>query len=245
MLRRGTIVSRGRERADKIMASSANRTGAKRSSASNQETGEAGSPAPITIKKYANRRLYNTATSSYVTLDHLCQMVKDGEDFVVYDAKTREDITRSVLTQIIVEEENKGQNLLPIGFLRKLISYYGDNLQMVVPRYLDHAMNTFAENQDQTRSRMQEALGGVFPFGQFEDMSKQNMAMFERAMNAFTSPTSPDRGSRPAPPEPAEDANAARETSPTNDALSAMQEQLNSLQQQLRTLSTGNPDDKS
>ncbi|HYE01037.1 MAG TPA: polyhydroxyalkanoate synthesis repressor PhaR, partial [Alphaproteobacteria bacterium] len=101
---------------------------------------EEGKSPPITIKKYANRRLYNTATSSYVTLDHLAQMVKDGADFVVYDAKSGEDITRSVLTQIIVEEESKGQNLLPIGFLRQLISFYGDNMQWLVPRYLDHAM---------------------------------------------------------------------------------------------------------
>src|SRR3546814_14146542 len=98
---------------------------------------ESGETAPITIKKYANRRLYNTATSSYVTLDHLCQMVKEGADFVVYDAKTGEDITRSVLTQIIVEEEGKGQNMLPIGFLRQLISLYGDNMQWMVPKYLD------------------------------------------------------------------------------------------------------------
>src|SRR3546814_1872293 len=114
----------------------------------------------MTIKKYANRRLYNTATSSYVTLDHLCQMVKDDVDFVVYDAKTGEDITRAVLTQIIVEEENKGQTLLPINLLRQLIGFYGDNLQMVVPRYLETAMSTFADNQERMRSYMQEAFGG-------------------------------------------------------------------------------------
>src|SRR5262249_33707608 len=107
--------------------------------------------APITIKKYANRRLYNTATSSYVTLDHLCQMVKDGVDFVVFDAKSGEDITRSVLTQIIVEEESKGQNLLPINFLRQLISFYGDNLQFLLPRYLEQSMESFALNQEQMR----------------------------------------------------------------------------------------------
>ena len=103
----------------------------------------------ITIKKYATRRLYNTATSSYVTLDHLCQMVKDGQDFVVFDAKTGEDITRQVLTQIIVEEEQKsGHNLLPIGFLRQLIGFYGNNLQWLVPRYLDASMQTVARNQE-------------------------------------------------------------------------------------------------
>jgi len=110
-----------------------------------------GNDGPITIKKYANRRLYNTATSSYVTLDHLCQMVQDGVDFVVYDAKTGEDITRPVLTQIIVEEEAKGQNLLPIKFLRQLIGFYGDSLQWMVPRYLEHMMEDFATNQERLR----------------------------------------------------------------------------------------------
>jgi polyhydroxyalkanoate synthesis repressor PhaR len=139
-------------------------------------------PAPITIKKYANRRLYNTATSSYVTLDNLCQMVKDGADFVVYDAKTGEDITRAVLTQIIVEEESKGQNLLPISFLRQLIAFYGDSMQWLVPSYLESSMRSFAHNQEQMRRYLQEAFGGMFPFGQFEQMGKQNMAMIERAM---------------------------------------------------------------
>lgn len=142
--------------------------------------------APITIKKYANRRLYNTATSSYVTLDHLCQMVKDGLDFVVYDAKTGEDITRSVLTQIIVEEESKGQNLLPISFLRQLIGFYGDNMQSVVPRYLEYSMQAFSRNQEQMRDYFQNTLGGIFPFGRLDEVSKQNMAMFERAMRMFT-----------------------------------------------------------
>ena len=138
--------------------------------------------APITIKKYANRRLYNTATSSYVTLDNLCQMVKDGADFVVYDAKTGEDITRAVLTQIIVEEEGKGQNLLPISFLRQLIAFYGDSMQWLVPSYLENSMRSFAHNQEQMRRYMHETFGGMFPFGQFEQMGKQNMAMIERAM---------------------------------------------------------------
>ncbi len=140
---------------------------------------------PITIKKYANRRLYNTATSSYVTLDHLAQMVKDGIDFVVYDAKTGEDITRGVLTHIIVEEENKGQALLPISFLRHLISFYGDSLQALVPRYLDYTMQSFARNQEQMRQYMREALDGLMPFNQFEEVSKQNVAFFESAMKMF------------------------------------------------------------
>jgi len=127
-------------------------------------SGEAGKE-PVKIKKYANRRLYNTATSSYVTLDHLCTMVKQGTDFVVHDAKTGEDITRSVLTQIIVEEEGKGgQNMLPVAFLRQLISFYGDNLQALVPRYLENSMSAFSRNQEQMRTAMQQAFGGMFPF---------------------------------------------------------------------------------
>jgi polyhydroxyalkanoate synthesis repressor PhaR len=152
------------------------------------ESGE-GSPK-VKIKKYANRRLYNTATSSYVTLDHLCQMVKEGTEFVVHDAKTGEDITRSVLTQIIVEEEGKGgQNLLPVSFLRQLISFYGDNLQALVPKYLDYSMGNFARNQEQMRKYMTDAFGGFFPFGtQFEEMSKQNLALFQNAMKTMFSP---------------------------------------------------------
>lgn len=142
--------------------------------------------APVTIKKYANRRLYNTATSSYVTLDHLCQMVKDGVDFQVFDAKTGEDITRSVLTQIIVEEEGKGgQNLLPISFLRQLIGFYGDNLQHLVPRYLEVSMQSFARNQEQFRNMLQNAWGPLFPFGRLDDVGNQNMTFFENAMKMW------------------------------------------------------------
>jgi len=141
--------------------------------------------APVVIKKYANRRLYNTATSAYVTLEHLSQMVKDKTDFVVYDAKTGDEITRSVLTQIIFEEESKGgQTLLPIPFLRQLISFYGDSLQGVVPQYLEMSMSQFARNQDQMRSYLRNAFG-FNPFQQFETMGKQNMAMFEQAMRMF------------------------------------------------------------
>jgi polyhydroxyalkanoate synthesis repressor PhaR len=112
-------------------------------------------------------------------------MVKDGEDFVVYDAKSGDDITRQVLTHIIVEEEGKGQNLLPIGFLRHLISFYGDSLESVVPKYLDSSMKAFARNQEQMRDYMQVAVGGFDPMNQFEDMGKKNVAMFEEAMKMF------------------------------------------------------------
>ena len=142
--------------------------------------------APVVVKKYANRRLYNTQSSSYVTLEDLCQMVKEGVDFVVRDAKTGEDITRSVLTQIIVEEEAKGgQNMLPIGFLRRLISFYGDNLQGMVSQYLDFTMRGFAQNQDQMRETVRKAFGGMFPFGDLEEMSRRNLALYEQTMRMF------------------------------------------------------------
>src|SRR6195256_6685786 len=127
---------------------------------------------PVVVKKYANRRLYNTATSSYVTLDDLATLIKEGGDFVVHDAKTGEDLTRSVLTQIIVEQEQKGQNLLPISFLRQLIGFYGDSMQFLVPGYLEQAMVSFARNQEQMRKSLRTTFG-IFPFGQFEEMGKQ------------------------------------------------------------------------
>src|SRR6201997_5839697 len=141
---------------------------------------------PITIKKYANRRLYNTGTSTYVTLEDLAALVKNGEDFVVYDAKTGEDITRSVLTQIIFEQENKeGQNLLPITFLRKLIRFYGDSMQMLVPRYLEVSIESLTREQEKFRQQMEQAFG-VSPFGALEDQVRRNMDMFERAFAMFT-----------------------------------------------------------
>jgi polyhydroxyalkanoate synthesis repressor PhaR len=144
------------------------------------------SPKPVVVKKYANRRLYNTATSSYVTLDDLAKLIKEGGDFVAHDAKTGDDITRSVLTQIIVEQEQKGgQNLLPTSFLRQLISFYGDSMQFLVPGYLEQAMIAFARNQEQMRKNLQ-ATFGIFPFGQFEEMGKQNMALFERALKMLS-----------------------------------------------------------
>ena len=140
--------------------------------------------SPVIIKKYANRRLYNTSSSSYVTLDHLAQMVKEGTEFEVHDARTGDDITRSVLTQIIFEEENKGQNLLPIRFLRQLIRMYGDSLQAFVPGYLDMSMESFTKNQETMRNRIAEAFGGGTQA--IEAMTRQNLAMFERAMRMFS-----------------------------------------------------------
>jgi polyhydroxyalkanoate synthesis repressor PhaR len=141
---------------------------------------------PVTIKKYANRRLYNTGTSSYVTLEDLAAMVKEGEDFVVYDAKTNEDITRSVLAQIIFEQENKeGQNLLPINFLRQLIRFYGDSLQMLVPRYLELSLDTLTREQEKFRTQMAQAFG-IGNFGIIEEQVRRNIEMFERAFSMFT-----------------------------------------------------------
>ena len=142
---------------------------------------------PVTIKKYANRRLYNTATSSYVTLDHLAEMVKHGQEFNVYDAKSGDDITRSVLTQIIFEEEGKGgQQLLPIQFLRQLIRFYGDSMQALVPGYLNLSMDSFSKNQERMREQLTSAFGGKGMLKEFESIARQNMQMFERAMRMFT-----------------------------------------------------------
>ena len=181
---------------------------------------------PVVIKKYANRRLYSTAASSYVTLDHLSQMVKEGVDFVVYDAKTGDDITRSVLTQIIVEEEAKGGSLLPIGFLRQLIGYYGDSLGSMVPSYLEISMETFARNQDQMREHVSSSMGNLLPVKQFEDMGQANMKMFQNAMEMFTPFAAGAKRDEDdtAPPEDSDDAIADLKAK-----LDAMQSQLDKL----------------
>ena len=192
----------------------------------------------VTIKKYANRRLYNTATSSYVTLDHLAQMVKNGTDFAVFDAKTGEDITRSVLTHIIVEEENKGQNLLPIDFLRHLISFYGDSLQAVVPNYLDHTMHAFARNQEEMRGAIQDALSELNPLGQFEEIGKQNMAMFENAMKMFI-PFYRSNDAQATNNMASSVATADDEEKASADELKALKTQLAQMQVQLDRMSDG------
>jgi polyhydroxyalkanoate synthesis repressor PhaR len=186
---------------------------------------------PVIIKKYANRRLYNTQTSSYVTLDHLCEMVKEGTDFEVRDARTGEDITRSVLTQIIFEEENKGQNLLPIRFLRQLIRMYGDSLQAFVPGYLDLSMESFSKNQEDMRKRLAEAFGGGT--SALEAMTRQNIAMFERAMKMF-SPFSMGREDAKATNGAAEPPRAkpSEDISELKSEIEAMRKQLAELAQQ-------------
>jgi polyhydroxyalkanoate synthesis repressor PhaR len=154
---------------------------------------------PITIKKYANRRLYNTAKSSYVTLDHLAQMVRDGQDFVVNDAKSGEDITRAVLAQIIFEEESKGPTMLPANFLRQLIRLYGDTLQGFVPGYLDASMETFSHNQEAMREQVRTAFEANPALANFEALARSNMEWFENAMRMFA-PFATGMNARPGAP---------------------------------------------
>jgi polyhydroxyalkanoate synthesis repressor PhaR len=185
----------------------------------------------IVIKKYANRRLYNTGSSCYVTLEDLSDLVKTGEDFVVYDAKTGEDITRPVLTQIIFEAENSatGQNLLPIQFLRQLIRLYGDQMQSFVPSYLEMSLDAFSKQQERMREQMAGAFGSTPGFGLFDEQVKQNMALFERAMKMFTPPGLAPQ--RPAPaPTPAEEAKGGD--------LADLKHQVEAMRQQLEKLAS-------
>jgi polyhydroxyalkanoate synthesis repressor PhaR len=187
----------------------------------------------VVIKKYANRRLYNTATSTYVTLDDLSSMVKSGTDFVVFDAKTGEDITRSVLTQIIFEEENKGTNLLPINFLRQLIRYYGDSMQTLVPGYLEFSLENLTKEHDKIREQMMSAFGGE-PFKNMEEHAKRNMALFADAMKLFNpfAAMAMNPGAGPAPAKP----NSAGTQTPSKDDLQAMKDQLTAMQEKINTL---------
>jgi len=187
-----------------------------------------GGTKPVVVKKYANRRLYNTSTSSYVTLEDLAKMIKEGGDFLVHDAKTGDDITRSVLTQIIVEQEQKGQNLLPISFLRQLIGLYGDSMQFLVPGYLEQAMVAFARNQEQMRNTLR-ATFGIFPFGQFEEMGKQNMALFEQALKVL----SPYGGTEKTTAGEA----APKVAQPEDPRLHRLETQIEALRRELEALS--------
>ncbi len=141
---------------------------------------------PVVIKKYANRRLYDTETSAYITLEDLCQRVKDGKEFTVVDAKSGQDITRQVLTQIIFEQETKGFHLLPTNFLRSAIRFYDDNMNGVMQHYLEASMKTFVGNQDKMRGMMGEMGKNFLPFNQMEEMTRNNVALFEKAMSMFS-----------------------------------------------------------
>ncbi|WP_409019907.1 polyhydroxyalkanoate synthesis repressor PhaR [Brevundimonas vesicularis] len=139
----------------------------------------------VVIKKYANRRLYNTATSAYVTLEDLAQMVRQGTEFVVYDAKTNDDLTRQILTQIIFEEESRGEALLPVQFLRQLIGFYGNSMQSVLPSYLEMSLDSFSRQQEQIRAQFSRSLAQAPGGGLMEEAVRQNLAMFERAMQMW------------------------------------------------------------
>lgn len=188
----------------------------------------------VVIKKYANRRLYNTSKSCYVTLEHLSEMVREGQDFVVKDAKSGEDITRSVLTQIIFEEEAKGQNMLPTNFLRQLIRLYGDTLQGFVPSYLETSMDAFTNNQEKIREQVKGAFGGNPALSNFEAMTRTNMELFEKAMQMF----SPFGGGA----QPQTDEPEAKEKAKSSDQsdLDDLKKQLSQMQDQLSKLAGGN-----
>nr|WP_295663430.1 polyhydroxyalkanoate synthesis repressor PhaR [Polymorphobacter sp.] len=184
-------------------------------------------PAPVVIKKYANRRLYNTDTSSYITLDHLAVMTREGRDFQVFDAKTGEEITHNVLTQIVMDGENGGQMMLPVPFLRQLIAMYGDSMQSMVPHYLEASMAAFAKNQSQFRDSVAGAFGGA-AFKPFETLAKQNMAMFQAAADMLTGRAALIKSEGAAKPD-----TAAGDSS----ELDALKAQMATLQAQLEKLS--------
>ena len=177
--------------------------------------GSADTATPVVIKKYANRRLYNTETSSYITLEHLASMTREGRDFQVFDARTGEDITRSVLTQIVMEEEATGQTMLPVPFLRQIIAMYGDSMQAMVPHYLEASMAAFAENQDKFRN------AALKPF---EQLTKQNLALFQAATSMLTA-------ARPVTAKPAP--TAAKPAAPADTELAQLKAQLAALQARL------------
>ena len=193
--------------------------------------------SPITIKKYANRRLYNTGTSTYVTLEDLAEMVKKGEDFTVQDAKTGDDITHPVLTQIIFELENKdGQNMLPISFLRQLIAFYGDQMQMVVPSFLEQSMIAFAKEQERFREQMKSAMGKspmemmkvAAPMKAIEEQTRRNIELFQNAMRLFT-PFPTGAGQTAAEP--------SRKGEDKVDELSELKQQIAAMQRKIDSMS--------
>ena len=192
------------------------------------------SDEPITIKKYANRRLYNTGTSTYVTLEDLATMVKSGEDFVVYDAKTNEDITRSVLTQIIFEQENKegGQNLLPINFLRQLIRFYGDSMQMMVPRYLEVSIDSLTREQAKFREQISTAFG-MGGFGAIEEQVRRNMEMFERTFSMFAPFARQGQGGDSAAVEPGKGSKPAAGSAAAGGDIDDLKRQMDEMQKRI------------
>ncbi len=191
---------------------------------------------PVKIKKYTNRRLYNTETSAYVTLDDLAQMVKDDKDFVVVDAKSGTDLTHSVLTQIILDQEGKGQNLMPVNFLRQLIRFYGHGMEKLVPSYLEMSLDTFTQGQDRYVSQ----LGDTFTGRSLEAMQEQtrkNFTMFEQAMSVFSPFKGTANGHAEESAQPEEPATRSKGASGKAEDLSVLQDQLAAMQKQLDKLS--------
>jgi polyhydroxyalkanoate synthesis repressor PhaR len=211
-------------------------------------TGKTKAGDVVVIKKYANRRLYNTSTSAYVTLEDLAQMVRDGIEFVVFDAKTNDELTRQILTQIIFEEESRGEALLPVQFLRQLIGFYGGQMQGVLPSYLEMSLESFSRQQEQYRAQVAKALtGGVPATGAIggslmEEAVKQNMAMFQNAMKMF--PAFGAYAARPEPEAATETAvhDAAPRTAPTSntasDQLAEMRRQMDEMRAQIERIAT-------
>lgn len=213
---------------------------------------------PVVIKKYANRRLYNTETSVYVTLEDLASMVRSERDFVVYDAKTGDDLTHAVLTQIIVEQESRAgsQTLLPVPFLRQLIRFYGDTMERMVPSYLQVSLDTLTREQDRFRKQFTNAFTPQGAFEAYQEQARKNLAMFEQAMTMFTpfgqgKPGQSRPGEAPAAPQPAEPPAAApaakssrtspqpaAEPSPDGD-LAELKAQLAAMQSKLEKLAQG------
>jgi polyhydroxyalkanoate synthesis repressor PhaR len=187
----------------------------------------------VVIKKYANRRLYNTRTSAYVTLDDLAKMVREGTDFVVFDAKTNEELTRQILTQIIFEEESRGEALLPVQFLRQLIGFYGGQMEGVLPSYLEMSLESFSRQQEQYRTQVAKAFSGGPTGNLMEEAVKQNMAIFQNAMkmfpafNAYSAKPAQEAGPEPAAPPPAA------------DPLDEMRRQMDEMRTQIERLAAG------
>lgn len=203
-----------------------------------------GASERIVIKKYANRRLYDTSASAYVTLEHLSELTRQGKEFIVQDAKTGEDLTRAVLAQIIFEQENKKEGVLPVSFLRQLIQFYGDNFQTMLPAYLELSMKTFNQQQDKWREYMNTAVGEDKAKA-FEEQIRKNMAMFEDTMKFFT-PFVPGATGVPGMPgmpgvaPRTDEAPKAASTPPTGvDAIRALQQQMLDMQKQLAQIATG------
>ncbi|MBU6234537.1 MAG: polyhydroxyalkanoate synthesis repressor PhaR [Alphaproteobacteria bacterium] len=194
----------------------------------------------VVVKKYANRRLYDTGRSSYVTLDDLCEMIKEGQEFVVQDAKTTEDLTQQVLTQIIVEQEARGQSMLPPNFLRTLIKFYGDGMQGLVPNYLEQALQNFVAHQETLRSSMSKSFAGMMPAGMmpggqsFEELNRKNIEMFSKTMNMFSPFKVFPNGAQQAEAKPAAGGNARPMT--RDEKVRELKQTITKLQEELRGL---------